>query len=475
MSLWSKSELENLFICSLPHDFECSGVSIDTRTLKPGDIFIAISGDVYDGHAFAKVAEEKGAAAIIATRSLPGVSCPVIQVDHAMRALQVLGRTARERTKASVIAITGSVGKTSTKDMLHKVLAQFGSTSCASASYNNHWGVPLTLSRIPRNADYAILEIGMNNIGEIAPLSEMVRPHIAIITSIAPAHIGNMGNLEAIAREKSDIFVGLERDGVAIIPTNTIFYDHLKAVASKKFPRYLFSFGEDARADVRLEGYVQEKNNSARGRAVLGDQNIMYRLPLVGRHMAVNSLCVFAVARALRLDLSKVAKALENLGPLKNRCQIHQLTLPCESGGMPITLVDDSFNANLQSMKAGLDVLSSLQPQKKGRRIAVLGEMLELGGFAIDHHQEVSDYCTNGSVDVVFLCGGSPVKQGFSTLPDLKKGGHADDVQALIPLVMAALQPDDVVLVKGSKGSKVLQVVEALVAADLKEKSQNVL
>lgn len=470
MSLWTKSELENLFICSLPHDFECSGVSIDTRTLKSGDIFIAISGDVYDGHAFAKAAEEKGAAAIISTIPLPEISCPVIQVDHALGALQALGRTARERTKASVIAITGSVGKTSTKDILYKVLSQFGSTTCAPASYNNHWGVPLTLSRLPRDANYAILEIGMNQIGEIAPLSEMVRPHIAIITAIAPAHIGNMGSLEAIAREKAEIFVGLEKDGVAIIPTNSPFHDQLKAAALKKFPRYIFSFGEEARADVRLEDYGQNKDDSAKGRVIIGDQNIAFCLPLVGRHMAVNSLCAFAVGRALRLDLPKIGKALQTIGPLKNRCQIHHLTLPGDSGKIPIILVDDSFNANVASMKAGLDVLTSIQPKGEGRRIAVLGEMLELGSFAIEHHQEISDYCATHPIDFVFLCGGSPIKQAFSGSTN---ADHVENCKELIPLVMAVLQPNDVVLVKGSKGSRVIQVAEALIAAATEDKSKS--
>jgi UDP-N-acetylmuramoyl-tripeptide--D-alanyl-D-alanine ligase len=384
-------------------------------------------------------------------------------VDHALKALNAMARVARDRAKTTtIIAITGSVGKTSTKDILYRVLSHFGPTICAPASYNNQWGVPLTLSRLPRNAKYAILEIGMNHVGEIAPLSEMVRPHIAIITPIAPAHIGNMGTMDAIVREKVSILEGLEPDGSVILADHHPFFDILKAEALRKHPRYVFSFGEEPGADIRLEDFNQLNNQMIQGTVAIIDQKINFCLPLTGRHMALNSLCAFAVGRVLRLDYAKIAEALQTLSPLKNRCQVHDLHFLRKKTEINITLLDDSFNANLHSMTAGLETLLTLTPKGKGRRIAVVGEMLELGAFAIDHHQQISDFCAQKAIDLVFLCGGNAVKQGFSTLPAPKRGGQMESADELIPLVLGALRSDDIVLVKGSKGSKVGIVAEAL-------------
>lgn len=464
MSLWMKSELENLFICSLPNDFECHGVSIDTRTLKKGDIFLAVTGPNFDGHLFAKTAEAKGASAIIATRPLPEVSCPVIIVESILTALCSMARTARARTKGRVVAITGSVGKTTAKEFIHQVLSQFGSAYCVPESYNNHWGVPLTLSRVPRETQYVIVEIGMNHAGEIAPLCEMVRPHVAIITSIASAHIGNMGSLDEIAKEKASIFVGLEPEGVAVIPADISFHDYLKSMALKRFPRHVYSFGETAKAGIRLHGYEALTDFTSRAKVNIGDTTIPFKLPTSGKHMALNALTVFAVASAFRLNLTKVGKALEKITTMKGRCQIHRVDIAKGDQSFPITLIDDSYNANSYSMKAGIDVLDTIRQQKGGRSIAVLGEMLELGSYALSEHQEIASYCQEKNVDVVFACGGVPISQAFSSG---EKQTHSYQIKAedLIPIVLDALQPNDVVFVKGSKGSKVSLVADALLAA----------
>lgn len=461
MSLWSKSELENLFICTLPHDFHCTGVSIDTRTLKSGDLFLAVTGDNFDGHAFAKVAESKGASAIVATKPLPEISCPVIVVDSILGALQDLGRTARQRTKATIIAITGSVGKTSVKDMVSKILSVFGSTYSAPASYNNHWGVPLTLSRLPRDAQYGVIEIGMNHVGEIAPLSDMVRPHVALITAIASAHIGNLGGLDEIAKEKSAIFHGLEKNGIAILPLDSDHFDYLKTVAAKSFPSHILSFGKNQKANARLKSYKVTGDNTAQVTAVMGDTDLSYTLPILGQHMAVNSVCALSVAMALRLNLKKAKEAFKSMGTTKGRCQIHHLTIPMKQGTVPITLLDDSFNANSHSMKAGIDVLVSLKREGKGRCVVVLGEMLELGSHALKEHQIIADYCQQLGISTIFTCGGTPIAQAFKTM----ETSHREKAGELIPLVMEGLQENDLVLVKGSKGSQVSLVAEALISA----------
>lgn len=460
--LWTREELMDLFLFSLPEDFAATGVSIDTRTLKPGDIFIAIEGEAHDGHRFVKVAEEKGASLVIvsASKLVEMGTCPVLQVENTLDAMRTLGRAARLRSKAQIIAITGSVGKTSSKEILRHALSPFGKVAWSEASYNNHWGVPLTLSRLPRDADFAILEIGMNRPGEIAPLSEMVRPNIVIITSIMPAHIGNMRTIEAIAEEKSQILAGLEPEGIVIVPSMPEHYQLFRAKAMKKFPRSFISFGQEGTADVQLLGFTQENGEAGLARIAIGEQRFTLEIPLQGVHMAMNSLISMAVARALRLNYKKMITAIKMVSPIRKRCQVHHLIIDEKS----IVLIDDSYNANLASMIAGLDTLISITPQGTGRRIAVLGEMLELGGYAINHHQQISNYCSEKAIDKVFLCGGEALKQGFSGLSSSKKEACVDSYEELIPLVRAKLQDQDVILVKGSKGSKVSQIAENLLA-----------
>lgn len=460
--LWTRTELAELFFCPLPDDFAATGVSIDTRTLKPGDIFIAIEGESHDGHRFVKFAEEKGASLIIVSESRPieKVNCPVIMVEDTLDALRTLGRAARLRSKAQIIAITGSVGKTSSKEILRHALRPFGKVAWSEASYNNHWGVPLTLARLPREADFAILEIGMNHLGEIAPLSEMVRPHVAIITAIVPAHIGNMGSIEAIVEEKSDIFVGLEPEGVIIVPSVLEYYRLFKAKAMKKFPRSFLSFGQEPTADIQLFGFTQENGGMGIAKVALGDQRFTMEIPLQGIHMAINALTAVAVAKSLRLPYKKILNAIKIVPSIKKRCEVHRLTIDDKS----ITLIDDSYNANLASMIAGLETLLSMTPEDGGRRIAVLGEMLELGGYAINHHQQISEYCEEKPIDKVFLCGGEVLRQGFAELKAKKKEACVDSCEELIPLVRSKLMDHDVILVKGSKGSRVSQIAENLLA-----------
>lgn len=267
--------------------------------------------------------------------------------------------------------------------------------------------------------------------------------------------------MDRIVEEKSQIFVGLEPEGTAIISAKQPFYPVLKAKALKKFPKHVFSFGEEDQADVRLSRFSQEGTNPAHITIKMGDQEMSFTSPLIGRHLAINSLIAFAVAKALRLDTQKIGEAFRNMPALKNRCQVHEIDL---KGGKKIILVDDSYNANLTSMTAGLEILMSITPQDNGRRIAVLGEMLELGSYAIDHHKKISDICTQKPIDKVFLCGGIVMKQGFSGLPEDKLGSYMEQSKDLIPVLIKNIKNNDVIFVKGSKGSKVTLVVEALMA-----------
>jgi UDP-N-acetylmuramoyl-tripeptide--D-alanyl-D-alanine ligase len=459
MTLWTGQELNQIFSSHLPENLTISGISIDTRTLNPGDLFVALNGEGRDGHEFLNQAVKAGAAAVMVHQDIPGFSLPQIVVNDTLSGLILLGQTARQRTKACIIAITGSVGKTSTKEILAQVLARFGTVSYAHASYNNHWGVPLSLARMARDVDWAILEIGMNNPGEIAPLAQLVKPDIAIITTIAPAHIGHMKSLQTIAKEKAQIFQGLQPGGVAIIPCDIPDYDILAATAQQCGAQTILTVGQKKGADFSCIQYQDQ--HSGQGCLITIDamgHHFNCSLSLRGEHFAHIALIIYSVAYVLQLDLKNIGSALSQAKAVKGRGQHHQLTI----NGKPIYLVDDAYNANLTSMLAGLKVLTSLTPQHNGRRIAVVGEMLELGNFAEEHHCQMAQFLIDQPIDKVFATGGVAMKQGYYVLPEHLRGGYTSQAQDLVPILLEDLQPNDVIYVKGSKGSRVSLVVDAL-------------
>lgn len=465
MVLWTSKEIEEIYNCRVPESFKVSGISIDSRTLQPGDLFFALETSQSDGHVFAQDAARKGAAALIVSRQILGCNCPQIIVNDTFKALQELGRYGRLRSKATIIAITGSVGKTTTKEVLRHVLEGFGATSASIASYNNHWGVPLSLARLPRNAKFGVFEIGMNNPGEITPLSEMVKPHVAILTAIAPAHIGQMGNVENIAKEKACIFDGLSQDGIAIVPADSDFFPYLKSKALQHYPDQVISIGESANADIKLVGYQSLDLQATISFVVGGRKKQSLAYPLIGRHLSNTALIAIAVAKTLKLDLKKVLKRLATVSPVSGRGKVHNISLK----GQSIRLVDDSYNANLVSTLAAIDTLASLKPTNNGKRIAILGEMLELGSYAITHHQKVAETCRDKGIDRVYFCGGSAMKQAFDLLPESCKGGFVANAQQLIEPILEGISHNDIVLVKGSKGSRVSLVAEALISAGKQE------
>ncbi len=428
--------------------FSATGVSIDTRTLQPGDLFIALVGEGRDGHDFVADALAKGAAGAMVHRTVPGAT-RLLMVDDTLAALARLGGFARVRATARVVAVTGSVGKTTTKEMLRTALSAFGPAHAAEASYNNHWGLPLTLARMPRTAAFCVAEIGMNHAGEIAPLADLARPHVAVITAVEKAHIGYLGSIEAIADEKAAIISGLEAGGTAVLPLDSPQFPRLRATACGKT---VMTFGTGQGATSRLMSLEPDANGSMILAEIAG-REIRLRLNAPGHHMAMNALAALTAVHALGLDISQAARALEAFAPIAGRGARRKLALP---GGNAL-LLDESYNGNGASMRAGLDVLR-LQPAR--RRIAVLGDMLELGEAGPSEHAGLAD-AVNTSADILFCCG-PLMAHLFEAVPVERRGAHAPDSAALAPIVAAAAAAGDAILVKGSLGSRMKRIVDAL-------------
>jgi UDP-N-acetylmuramoyl-tripeptide--D-alanyl-D-alanine ligase len=433
-----------------------TGVSIDTRTLQDGDLFVALKGDNSDGHDHVRKAFEAGAAAAVIDEAhadaLAGAG-PLYVAKDTLVALEGLGRAARARSKARIVAVTGSVGKTTTKELLRCALASAGETHASAASYNNHWGVPLTLARMPQSARFGVFEIGMNHAGEITPLVAMARPHVAIITRIAPVHLEHFGSIEAIADAKAEIFSGLQRGGVAILNRDDAQFERLSTAANDAGVRFVLSFGENEEADASLMACDVEGETTRVKARVLG-QDLDYRIGAPGRHIAMNSLAVLLAARAAGLDLVVAARALAQFAPPAGRGQRETL----ETADGPFTLIDESYNANPASMRAALDLLGAA---KGKRRIAVLGDMLELGPDGPALHAAIAEDIERNQVDLVFTAG--PLMRALSeAIPAERRGAHAANAAALEPVVLDALAAGDVVMIKGSNGSRMGPLVAAM-------------
>ena len=448
---------------TLGEDWQATGVSIDSRSLAAGDLFVALPGPRYDGHDFVAQALTAGAAAALCQRrpdNLPPQSRLVI-VPDSLAGLAALGRFARTRSEATCIAVTGSVGKTSTKEMLRHVLAAQAPAFASAASHNNHWGVPLTLARLPHEARYAVFEIGMNHPGEIRPLTRLVRPLVALVTTIAPAHVEYFPEgLAGIADAKAEIFEGLPPGGHAVINADAPMADRLIERAQAQRAR-IVTFGRSERATLRLVDCSLHATSSA-VKARLGRETLDYCLSLPGEHMVMNSLGVLAAVRAAGADPVRAATAMAGLKSLKGRGLRQRLELPpgTHAGGA-FDLIDDSYNANPTSMRAAFAVLAGANLGPGGRRIAVLGDMLELGTEAASLHHGLAQPLIAGNIDLVFCCGPA-MRALYDALPTGRRGLWAPDSQSLAGLVAERLRPGDVVLVKGSLGSRMARVIERL-------------
>ncbi len=453
-ALWTSAELRAATGGTLAAEVAVTGISIDTRTLQPGDLFVALRYQ-RDGHDFVADALARGAAVALVDRDPPGVAAgaPLLRVADTLAGLQALGAAARTRSGARFVGVTGSVGKTTTKEMLRVALGALGATHASAASYNNHWGVPVTLARMPRDAAFGVIEMGMNARGEIAPLSRMARPHVAVITTIGTAHIGNLGSQEAIAEEKADILLGLEKGGTAVLPADSAFLPQLLRRAEQAGAKVL-TFGENSRADIQLTDYVPEADRGT-ARLLMDGLPLSVHLSAPGHHLALNACAVLGAVHALEGDVVAAAEALSSFDAGAGRGQRVTLALP---GGTAL-LLDDSYNASAASIRAGLKVLAA---QRASRRIIVLGDMLELGEGGPAMHVELAP---DGAAmaDLVYACG--PLMRGlYDALPEARRGAHAPDSAALATIVAQALRPGAAVLVKGSLGMRMARVVSALKA-----------
>jgi UDP-N-acetylmuramoyl-tripeptide--D-alanyl-D-alanine ligase len=438
-----------------------TGISIDTRTLAPGDAFFAIRGEARDGHDFVAAALEKGAGLAVVDEAHAEAfaghgACAV--VDDVLKAMERAGMARRAALQAGVVAVTGSVGKTGTKEALRLTLSRQGKTHAPVASYNNHWGVPLTLCRTPDDVRFGVYEIGMSNPGEILPLARMVQPDVAIITTVQPVHLAAFESIEGIAHEKAAIFQGLKPGGTAIINADIAQAGLLRELAQASPAGRIVSFGEHPDADVRLLSCSLRPDVSTVDALVLG-QPVTYRLGSPGRHIVLNSLAVLAAIEALGADLALAALALGDLRPPAGRGAQQVLQGP----GGRVILIDESYNGNPASMRAAIENLGRIPVSGRGRRIAVLGDMLELGPTAAELHKGLVEPVTANGVDAVFACG--PLMRGlYDSLPSTLRGAYAGQSSGLEPLVLDAIRAGDVITVKGSLGSRMGPIVKAIMA-----------
>ncbi|MET0840983.1 MAG: UDP-N-acetylmuramoylalanyl-D-glutamyl-2,6-diaminopimelate--D-alanyl-D-alanine ligase [Methyloceanibacter sp.] len=433
-----------------------SGCSIDSRSLARGDVFVAIRGPNRDGHAFVAAALEGGAACAIVDNSFPQADeLRLLRVGDTLEALNGLGRAARARARSTkIIAVTGSAGKTGTKEALRLALGPSGSVHASAKSFNNHWGVPLSLANMPKDVRFGVFELGMNHAGEIDALTRLALPHIAIITTVAPVHLGYFRSVEDIADAKAEIFRGLEARGTAVINRDSPYFQRLKDHALARGAT-IVGFGEAPEADARLLDVALGPDGSNVSAEILGE-TIAYRLGAPGRHLVQNSLAVLAAAKLAGADLASAAGALAGLEAQAGRGRRNVIaTKP------PIAIVDESYNANPASMRAALATLGLIPRGEYCRRVAVLGDMLELGPEGPGLHRELAEFIDGAGVDVVFACG-ELMGSLYEALPTSRRGAYAKTSEELGPKLLEAVGPGDAIMVKGSLGSRMGPLVEAL-------------
>ncbi|MDE1996717.1 MAG: UDP-N-acetylmuramoylalanyl-D-glutamyl-2,6-diaminopimelate--D-alanyl-D-alanine ligase [Rhizobiaceae bacterium] len=465
--LWTSEDMlaaiEGRYFGTLPEGI--TGISIDSRSIKPGEAFFAIKGDRVDGHDYANVAMANGAGLIVISEArLPAMgrlTVPKIVVVDVLEALAKLGIAARHRSQAQIIAVTGSVGKTTTKEMLRRTLSPSGKVHASVASFNNHWGVPLTLARMPEDTDFGVFEIGMNHPEEIRPLVKMVQPHVAIITTIAPAHLGNFKNITEIAAAKAEIFDGVVPGGHVILNRDNDQFDFLEQAAVAAGIENIHSFGQHAKADVRLAEFNASEENSTLW-LTLGGETMEVAIGAPGRHIAENALAVLGAVMLVDADLGKAIDALATLQPEKGRGQRHKLAI--DSGYF--TLIDESYNANPASMRAAIALLATSSPDaneayRGGRRIAVLGDMLEMGDYAQRVHANLAGPLLAAGIEHVWLAG--PEMAALrEALPESVQVEYREKTEELAEFVLNSVAPGDVLMVKSSLGTGFGKIVAAL-------------
>ncbi len=465
MSLWRSAEAAAATGGRAVGDWTCDGVSIDTRTIEPGDLFVALK-DIRDGHDFVAQALDKGAGAALVTRVPEGVAedAPLLVVDDVLKALEKLGSAARDRIQGKVAAVTGSVGKTSTKEMLLAMLGDQGRAHASVASYNNHWGVPLTLARMPADTEFAIIEIGMNHPGEIEPLARLARPDVAMVTTVAAAHLEAFESVAGIAEEKAAIFAGLSKGGVAVINADLEHTPILQQRAAACGALEV-SFGEEAVDFVMKDVNVQAETTVVQ--AEHGGTPLLFKIATPGRHFAMNGLGALAVCEALGADLALGAQSLGRWSPYKGRGVREKIVLDPVETHLTLDLIDDSYNANPTSLGAALEVLAAAEVThdigrvSKGRRIAFLGDMKELGADAEALHAALAAHQAVAELDVVH-CIGPLMKSLYQALPEHQRGDWFETSVEMLEGLRGRLDSGDVVLAKGSLSMKLGLIVDAI-------------
>jgi len=444
--------------------WQASGVVLDSRAVRPGDLFVALKGERVDGHDYVAQALAKGAAAALVERRPDGLGAdaPLLVVKNALDGLRALGRAARARSSAKIAAVTGSVGKTGTKEMLARVLARQAATYASAGNLNSESGAPLALARLPADARYAVLELGMNKPGEIRANAAIVRPHVAVVTTVEAVHLEYFGSIEAIADAKAEIFEGLVPGGAAILNRDNPQFERLADLALAHGARIL-SFGEHEKADARATKIVVKEHCACIAATVEGE-SVAYKIAMPGRHWALNSLAVLLAVKALGADLGLAAVELAQAAPLRGRGERRHIRFPVGR----FLLVDESYNASPVATKAAIESFASASVGARGRRIAVLGDMRELGPTAKELHAALAPALVAAKIDRVFTCG--PLMRALhEALPAGMCGGHATDSTAVAPLIAGTVRAGDAVLVKGSLGSRMAVVVDALEALDCGE------
>ena len=454
-ALWTSAEIEAATGGRASAVFEATGVTFDSREVGPGDLFVAMPGTVHDGHDFVPAAIERGAAGLIVSRP---VDAPHVLVEDTAAALEALGKAARERSGATVIGVTGSVGKTSTKEALHAALDRWrpGKVHRSVKSYNNHTGVPLSLARMPRDAEYAVLEMGMSNKGEIAALTRIVRPHVALITAIAAAHVETLGSIEAVADAKGEIFEGLQDEGVAILPNDTPHRDRLVRAARRNAER-IVTFGHGD-ADVHAKHAVRSDQGGSLITAALLDCELTFTISQRGDHWVSNALAVLAAVEAVGGDVGRAGLALSDLPGLKGRGERHRIALDAGEA----LLIDESYNANPASMAATLKSLGT--EAVAGRRIAVLGTMRELGDHSESLHAGLAPHVLAANVNRLILVGDemAALERALDGAVPVER---AVSVDAAAEALLRLLAPGDAVLVKASNSIGLAKLVERVSGA----------
>jgi UDP-N-acetylmuramoyl-tripeptide--D-alanyl-D-alanine ligase len=450
-TLWTAEEAAKATGGKAIGAWTAQGISIDTRSLERGDLFVALKGESRDGQAFVADALKEGAAAVLVSRA-PADDVPCLMVGDTQLGLERLGLASRARTQAKIVAVTGSAGKTTTKEMLRLMLSPTGPVAASAASYNNQWGVPLSLARMPRDSAYGVFEIGMNHEGEIRSLVRQVRPHVALITTVAPAHLEYFGSVEAIADAKAEIFEGLESGGAAIIPADNPQYERLKRRAEDLSVKRIASFGARGGADSRLIS-LEPQGGGQKITADIAGRHMSFTIGAAGSHIAMNAIASLLAVQLLGANIDRAAAALANFSALKGR------GARFSSGG--IEIIDESYNANPASMAAALDLLGRTKVDPPGRRIAVLGDMLELGKDGAKLHRALAEHVAHSRTDLVFLCG-TQMASLWEALPANSRGAYRQKSTELASDLTRSLRAGDVVLVKGSFASNMAAIIDAL-------------